>query len=56
MNALRILKATSGYVWRLPLCAAAYVGGAMAGGALLTALGMPLPEIPQQANMLKLSR
>ena len=50
MNALRILKATSGYVWRLPLCAAAYVGGAMAGGALLTALGMPLPEIPQQAN------
>jgi hypothetical protein len=50
MNASTILKMTSGYLWRLPLCALAYAGGAMAGGALLTTLGMPLPEVPEQAN------
>jgi hypothetical protein len=50
MSASRILKATGGYLWRLPLCALAYAGGAMAGGALLTALGLPLPEVPEQAN------
>jgi hypothetical protein len=50
MNASRILKATGGYLWRLPLCALAYAGGIMAGGALLTALGLPLPEVPEQAD------
>jgi hypothetical protein len=50
MNAVSILKVTSGYMWRLPLCALAYTGGAMAGGALLTALALPLPEVPEQAD------
>ena len=50
MNATRILRVTAGYLWRLPLCALAYVVGAGAGGALISALGMPLPEIPEQAD------
>ena len=50
MNAKRIAKATAGYLWRLPLCALAYVGGITAGGALVSALGMPLPKLPEQAN------
>ncbi len=50
MNASRIVKMTSGYLWRLPLCALAYAGGAMAGGALFAALGLPLPEVPEQAD------
>jgi len=45
MNASRILKVTTGYLWRLPLCALAY-----AGGALLATVGMPLPELPEQAD------
>jgi hypothetical protein len=48
MNASRIVKVTSGYLWRLPLCAVAYAGGAVAGGALLTAFGLPLPEVSEQ--------
>ena len=50
MNATQVLKTTAGYLWRIPLCASAYVVGAMGGGALVAALGMPLPEIPEQAN------
>ncbi len=50
MNAGRIAKTTAGYLWRLPLCAAAYVGGVMAGGALISALGLPLPKLPEEAN------
>ena len=50
MKATRIVKTTAGYLGRLPLCAAAYVGGAMASAALVSALGMPLPKLPEQAN------
>ena len=50
MNVIRALKPVAGYLWRLPLCAFAYVGGAMAGGALISALGLPLPEVPEQAD------
>jgi len=50
MNATRILRTAAGYVWRLPLCACAYVVGAVGGGALVKALAMPLPELPPQAN------
>jgi len=50
MNASRILKVTTGYLWRLPLCALAYAGGAMASGALLATVGLPLPELPKQAD------
>ncbi|HUU15655.1 MAG TPA: hypothetical protein VMW72_00780 [Sedimentisphaerales bacterium] len=46
----RIFKTAVGYVWRLPLCAFAYIAGTMAGGALVSALGMKLPSIPEQAN------
>ena len=41
---------TTGYLWRLPLCALAYTSGAIAGGALLAAVGIPLPEVPEQAD------
>ena len=50
MNTRRIAKATVGYLWRLPVCTLAYVGGITAGGALIAALGMPLPKLPEQAN------
>ncbi len=50
MSSVVTLKTTVGYLWRLPLCAVAYVVGAMAGGALVSALGLPLPEVPEQAN------
>ncbi len=50
MNAPRLLKTTAGYAWRLPLCTLAYVGGITAGGALISALGMPLPRLPEQAD------
>jgi len=46
----RIFKTVSGYVWRLPLCAFAYMAGTMAGGALVPALGMKLPPVPEQAD------
>jgi hypothetical protein len=50
MNFGRIFKTVGGYVWRLPLCAFAYVAGTMAGGALVPALGMKLPLVPEQAD------
>ncbi len=50
MNAKRIAKTTAGYLGRLPLCAAAYVGGAIGSAALVSTLGMPLPKLPEQAN------
>jgi hypothetical protein len=50
MNAVQNLKAVVGYLWRVTLCAAAYVAGAMAGGAVISALGLPLPQVPEQAS------
>ena len=46
----QIFKTTGGYAWRVPLCAFAYIAGTMAGGALVSALGMQLPSLPEQAN------
>ena len=46
----QIFKITGGYVWRVPLCALAYIVGTMAGGSLVSALGMQLPSLPEQAD------
>jgi len=43
-------KVVIGYIWRVPLCAFAYIVGTMAGGALVSAIGMKLPPIPEQAD------
>ena len=50
MKSGKALKTISGYIWKVPICALAYVVGTMAGGALVSALGMKLPSIPEQAN------
>jgi hypothetical protein len=50
MNTGHIMKTAVGYLWRLPLCAGAYVAGAAGGGALVQALGLSLPELPPQAD------
>jgi hypothetical protein len=50
MNTTRILRIAVGYAWRLPLCVFAYVAGVAASGAIIAALGMPLPKLPEQAN------
>jgi hypothetical protein len=44
------MRTTAGYLWRLPLCTAAYVGGAIGSAALVSALAMPLPKLPEQAD------
>jgi len=46
----QIFKTVGGYVWRLPLCAFAYIAGTMASARLVSAIGMKLPPIPEQAN------
>jgi hypothetical protein len=51
MIAERVLGKVIGYLWRVPLCALAYVAGAMASGAIMAALGLPLPQVPEQADM-----
>lgn len=50
MIAVQNLRAAVGYLWRAPLCALAYVAGAIAGGAVISALGLPLPQIPDQTD------
>jgi hypothetical protein len=50
MNTAQNLKAAVGYLWRVALCAVAYVAGAMAGGAAVSALGLLLPQLPKQAD------
>ena len=50
MSTTRILRMAAGSTWRLGLCTFAYAAGAAASGALVTALGMPLPKLPEQAN------
>ena len=46
----QISKTVLAYLWRIPLCAFAYMAGTMAGGALVSGLGMPLPKFPEQAD------
>jgi hypothetical protein len=50
MKFRRAFKTAGGYVWRVPLCAFAYIAGTMAGGAFVSAIGMKLPPVPEQAN------
>lgn len=50
MNTTQILRTAIGYIGRLPLCAGAYVVGAAASAAVVTALGLPLPKVPEQAD------
>ncbi len=38
------------YLWKVPVCAAAYVVGTMAGAALVQALGLELPAMPEGAD------
>ncbi|MBN2129401.1 MAG: hypothetical protein JW741_07885 [Sedimentisphaerales bacterium] len=50
MRATSLLRTVVAWAWRLPLCALAYLAGTMAAGAVVSTLGLPLPEIPEQAN------
>lgn len=50
MTAMQVSRTLTGYLWRVPLCALAYVGGAMASGAAFSALGLPLPQLPERAD------
>jgi hypothetical protein len=43
-------KTVLAYLWKLPLCAFAYMAGTMVGGALVSGLGMALPKFPEQAD------
>jgi hypothetical protein len=50
MNVVGVFRVVIGNSWRLGLCAAASVLGTAIGGALITALGMPIPESPGQTS------
>jgi hypothetical protein len=50
MKFRQTFKTTSGYIWRVPLCAFAYIAGTMASAGLVSAIGMKVPPIPEQAN------
>ena len=50
MKFRQIFKTTGGYIWRVPLCAFAYIAGTMASAGLVSAMGMKLPPVPEQAN------
>jgi len=50
MKFRQTFKTTGGYIWRVPLCAFAYIAGTMASARLVSAIGMKLPPIPEQAN------
>ena len=50
MKSGQIFKTILAYVWRIPLCAFAYMAGTMASAGLVSAMGMKLPPIPEQAN------
>ncbi len=50
MKFRQTFKTTSGYIWRVPLCAFAYIAGTMASAGIVSAIGMKLPPIPEQAN------
>ena len=50
MATTEVLKTTIGTLWRAGLCAGVYVVGTAVGGALVSALGMPVPEMPVQAD------
>lgn len=45
-----VIRTVISYVWKLPLCAIGYAAGAAIGGALVTGLGLTLPEVPAGAD------
>ena len=50
MKFRQTFKTASGYIWRVPLCAFAYMAGTTASAGLVSAIGMKLPSVPEQAN------
>jgi hypothetical protein len=50
MNTAQALRTTLSHLWRIPLCALAYATGAIVGGSAVSALGLPLPQLPEQAD------
>jgi hypothetical protein len=50
VKSVQIFKTMLAYLWKIPLCAFAYMAGTMAGGALVKGLEMKLPAIPEQAD------
>lgn len=50
MTAMQMFRMTIGTSWRLGLCALANILGTVIGGALISALGMTVPESPGQAG------
>ncbi|MHC4430486.1 MAG: hypothetical protein ACYTBS_01475 [Planctomycetota bacterium] len=50
MKSVQIFKTVLAYLWKIPLCAFAYMAGTMVGGALVKSLEMKLPAIPEQAD------
>ncbi|UCG55649.1 MAG: hypothetical protein JSU70_12360 [Phycisphaerales bacterium] len=50
MKAGRLFGVTAGYLWRIALCAIAYVVGTMVGGAAVSGLGMDLPSIAEATD------
>jgi hypothetical protein len=55
MSAVQSRKAAFGYLWRVPLCALAYVAGTIVAGVAVSALGLPLPQVPEQADVRTMS-
>ncbi len=50
MNAAQALRMTLSHAWRIPLCAFGYVAGTIGGGMAASALGLPLPQLPEQTD------
>ncbi|UCD49997.1 MAG: hypothetical protein JSW27_21010 [Phycisphaerales bacterium] len=50
MERTTILRGSLHWAWRLGVCSLTYVVGTMIGGAVVSALGMQLPQIPEQAD------
>lgn len=50
MYPTKMLRAAIHWTWRLPVCGLAYVVGSMVGGAVVGALGMALPQVPEEAD------
>ncbi|MCX5669922.1 MAG: hypothetical protein NTU94_01180 [Planctomycetota bacterium] len=45
-----MIRVAAHYLWKVPLCALAYMVGMVGGGVLLPSLGMKLPDMPAQAD------
>jgi hypothetical protein len=49
MKSRQFLKTVVGYLWRIPVCALAYVAGIVIGSIILSALGTDLPPAAKDA-------